>query len=96
MIIVAARITAKDGNREELISKSQNVIESTRQESGCISYELLASTEDDDVLMMFERWESMESLDAHMQTEHFKSFGLAIEELVAREIEIKIYSAEKV
>ena len=96
MIIVTATITAKKGQKDKIISKSQDVILSTRQESGCISYELLASTEDDDVLMMFERWESMESLDAHMQTEHFQSLGLAIEELVAREIEIKIYSAEKV
>ena len=40
MIIVTATITAKQGERDEIISKSQDVIESTRQESGCISYEL--------------------------------------------------------
>ena len=96
MIIVTATITVKKGNRDELISKSQNVITSTRQEQGNISYELLASTEDENVLMMFEKWESKEALDAHMQTEHFKAFGAAIEDIVAKELEIAIYAAEKV
>ena len=96
MIIVTATITGKPGKRDELISKSQDVIKSTRLEQGNISYELLASTEDDDVLLMFEKWENKKVLDTHMQTEHFKAFGSAIEDLVAKELEITIYSAEKV
>ncbi|WP_321423407.1 putative quinol monooxygenase [uncultured Methanobacterium sp.] len=95
MIIVTATITGKPGKRDELISKSQDVIKSTRLEQGNISYELLASTEDDDVLLMFEKWKNKEALDTHMQTKHFKSFGSAIEDLVAKELEITIYSAEK-
>jgi quinol monooxygenase YgiN len=56
----------------------------------------LASTEDENVLLMFEKWESKEALDTHMQTEHFKAFGAAIEDLVAKELEITIFSAEEV
>lgn len=96
MIIVTANITAKPGERDELISKSQNVIESTRQEQGNISYELLASTEDENVLLMFEKWESKEALDIHMQTEHFKAFGTAIKDIIAKELDITVYSADKV
>jgi quinol monooxygenase YgiN len=96
VIIVTANITAKPGERDELISKSQNVIESTRQEQGNISYELLASTEDENVLLMFEKWESKEALDAHMQTEHFKAFGTAIKDIIAKELDITVYSADKV
>jgi quinol monooxygenase YgiN len=95
MIIVSAIITAKKGNRNEIIAKSQNVIESTRKEEGCISYQLYASTEDVDVLLMFERWANMESLESHMKTEHFKEFGQAIEDILAKEIEIGIYNAEE-
>ncbi len=96
MIIVSAIITAKKGNRNEIIAKSQNVIESTRKEEGCISYQLYASTEDADVLLMFEKWENREALDNHMQTEHFAAFGDSIGGLIAVEIEIGIYSAEEV
>jgi len=95
MIIVTATITGKPGKRDELIFRSQDVIKSTRLEQGNISYELLANTEDDDVLLMFEKWENKEVLDAHMQTEHFKAFGAAIEDLMAKELEITIYSADK-
>ena len=95
MIIVTATITAKSGNRNEIISKSKDLIKATRQEAGCISYELLASTEDEDVLIMFERWEKMESLEKHMQTDHFKSFGPSIKELLAKELDIDIYFAKE-
>jgi quinol monooxygenase YgiN len=95
MIIVKATITAKPGDRDKIISRSQDVIGPTRSELGCISYELFASTEDKDVLMMFEQWENREVLETHMQTEHFKAFGAAIKDIVAKELEISIYSAEK-
>ena len=51
--------------------------------------------EDKDVLMMFEQWENREVLETHMQTEHFKAFGAAIKDVIAKEPEISIYFAEK-
>ncbi|MDY9923579.1 putative quinol monooxygenase [Methanobacterium sp.] len=96
MIIVTATITAKPTKRDEIISKSQDLIKSTRLEPGCISYDLYASIEDENVLIMLEKWENREVLDVHMKTEHFKMFGTVIEEFVAKEISIVIYSAEKV
>jgi quinol monooxygenase YgiN len=95
MIIVKATITAKPGDRDKIISRSQDLIGPTRSELGCISYGLFASTEDKDVLVMFEQWENREVLETHMQAEHFKAFGAAIKDIVAKELEISVYSAEK-
>jgi|BarGraNGADG00312_2_1021985.scaffolds.fasta_scaffold03992_5 quinol monooxygenase YgiN len=95
MIIVKATITAKPGDRDKIISISQDVIGPTRSELGCISYELFASTQDKDVLVMFEQWKNREVLETHMQTEHFKAFGAAIKDMIAKELEISVYSAEK-
>jgi quinol monooxygenase YgiN len=92
MIIVTATITAKHGKRDEIISQSQDVIESTRLESGCISYELFASTEDENVLVMFERWENIEALELHKQTDHYKAFGPSIKDLLEKKIELGVYS----
>ena len=64
MILVKATITAKPGDRDKIISRSQDVIGPTRSELGCISYELFASTEDKDVLIMFEQWENREVLES--------------------------------
>jgi quinol monooxygenase YgiN len=96
MIIVTATITAKHGKRDEIIIKSQDLIESTRLESGCNSYNLYASIEDEDKLLMLEQWDNLEVLESHMLTEHFKAYGAAIEDIIARKLDITIYSSDKI
>ncbi len=94
MIIVTAKITTKPGERDKIISKSQDLIDSSRLDPGCISYNLYASTEDDNTLVMLEQWENPEVLESHMQTKHFKAFGAATENILAEEMDISVYSAE--
>ena len=94
LIMVTAKITAKSGERDNIIAKAQDLITSSRLDSGCISYNLYASTENEDVLLMFEQWENFELLQSHMQTEHFKAFGTATGDILAGEIDIRVYSAE--
>ncbi len=96
MIMVTAKITAKPGERDNIISKSQDLIDSSRLDAGNISYNLYASTEDEDLLLMLEQWKTPEVLEAHMQTEDFKAFGAAIKDIVAEEMDIGVYSAEEV
>ena len=95
MIMVTAKITAKPGEKDKIILKSQNLIKSTRLELGCISYNLYASTEDDDTLLMFEQWENHDVLKLHMVTKHFKSFNESIKDNIAKEVEIKVYMGDK-
>jgi quinol monooxygenase YgiN len=95
MITVTAKITAKSGEKNKIISKSRDLIESTRLESGCISYNLYASTEDENTLLMFEQWENRDVLDLHMQTEHFKAFNASIENILENEVDIAVYSVDK-
>ena len=95
MIMVTAKITAKPDEKDEIISKAQDLIDSSRFESGCISYNLYASTEEENVLLMLEQWENQEVLQLHMQTEHFQAFNAAIEDIKEDEVDIAIYSADK-
>ncbi|SCG85456.1 putative quinol monooxygenase [Methanobacterium congolense] len=95
MIIVTAKIKAKKGERDKIIAKSQDIIKFSRLDPGNISYNLYADTGDDDLLVMLEEWESSELLEAHMQTEHFKAFGEAIKDSIAEEMDIGVYSADK-
>ena len=96
MIIVTAKIKAKKGERDKIIAKSQDIIKFSRLNPGNISYNLYADTEDDDLLVMLEEWESSELLEAHMQTEHFKAFGEAIKDIMAEEMDIGVYSADEI
>ncbi len=96
MIMVTAKIRAKIGEMDNIIAKSQDLIGSSRLDPGCINYNLYASTEDDNLLLMVEQWENIEVLQSHIQTEHFKAFGDAIEDILAGEMDISVYSADKI
>lgn len=92
MIMVTAKITAKPGEKDKIVSKAQNLIQFTRLESGCISYNLYNGTEDNNTLLMLEKWENQDVLNLHMQTEHFKAFNTAVENILAKEVDITVYS----
>ena len=96
MILVNAKITVKAGERDNAISKMQDLIKSTRLEPGCINYNLYINAEDENVLMVLEQWENQDVLDAHMRTEHFKAFNAAVADILAEEVDIAVYSADKI
>jgi len=94
MIIVTAMMNVKPGIKYAFILEANQLVEATRQEKGCISYDLLTSTDDEDLLIMLEKWEDIDSLNRHMETDHFKKFGDTIERFLTREIEVNSYSAD--
>lgn len=49
----------------------RELVEETRTETGCISYELLQRADDPTRLLLVEEWESQAHLDAHTRTPHF-------------------------
>ena len=75
MVIVTAKVTAAPGKRDEFIRTAQESIAATRKETGCICYELYASTEHPDKLMYFEQWATREALDNHMNSAHMAKFA---------------------
>lgn len=94
MIIVAATLTAKPGKREALLKVAAPCVTATRKEDGCISYTPYLSVENDDDIFVFEQWASKAALDAHMQTAHFKELGAAGKELMARDLQVKIFETK--
>lgn len=45
---------------------------------------------------MIEQYEDKEALDAHMQADHFKAFCGAAADILAEEMGVDIYSADRV
>ena len=64
------------GMREAYIRDSQELINKTNQEEGCLFYELCEIIEDDSqtdsTLTFVEAWKDQAALDYHFETEHFK------------------------
>ena len=67
---VVAVITAKAGSEQQVQEALTALVEPTRSEAGCISYELLVSAADPATFITMEIWRSQADLDAHLQTEH--------------------------
>ena len=95
MIIVMATLVVKPEKKGALVPLTLELILKTRDEEGCISYELLDSPEDECRKIFLERWESMETLDAHMKTEHFINFGKNTDGFFSEAMDIKVYEANE-
>jgi len=92
MIAVVAEIRVKDGKVEEYLAQAEKVVEGTRKEEGCIYYDCCRSADDPLGFAMVEKWKDKDALDAHMQTDHFKEFKSATEDLTAGPSAINLYS----
>ncbi|MGE0394098.1 MAG: putative quinol monooxygenase [Vicinamibacterales bacterium] len=66
-VFVVVRFRAKDGQADELRRALSKLVPPTRREPGCVQYDLLESPADPRDLCIFERWESEQALQQHVQ-----------------------------
>lgn len=77
MLLVVARISTAPGSREALLPAAERMVTATRQEEGCLSYELLEVVGTPDSFVMLESWRDRAALDAHMTAPAMAEFGAA-------------------
>lgn len=57
---------------DEVLPLYRELVEKTRQETRCHSYELFRNQKDPGHFVFIETWPDRAALDAHCQSEHFK------------------------
>ena len=93
-IAVVAKEIIKQGQEEAFAAHMVEMIELTRQEAGCISYDLYKTEDDPEAsLAMVELWESKEALDAHMASEHFQRIMPGTDAYKAAPAKVIIYKS---
>ena len=95
MIIVHATLTPKEGKLDEIVEKAQYLIKESKEHKGNISYNLYKNVEEN-TLLFVEKWKCQKGLDKHMEKEVFIKFGESIKDLLASELDIQLYSSEKI
>lgn len=90
MIKVIAKLTIKEDMVEELKTLVPGLVEETRKEEGCLSYQLFQDLKNKKVLTFIEDWESMEALQQHMNSKHFQDAMPKIAELQEKEMELSV------
>ena len=63
-------MTAKPGSEKPVADALQALVEPTRSEAGCNSYQLFVSAVDPATFITVETWSSREDLDAHLRSPH--------------------------
>jgi quinol monooxygenase YgiN len=69
-VVVVAIAKSKEGRAEEARALMSEVAAESRKEEGCIAYDLHVDKNDDDRIVLLERWESQDALDHHFTLPH--------------------------
>ena len=74
MIIVHGRVPLLEDAQEQAMEVFEVMATETREEHGCISYELFFNVEAPNELLIIQQWESVEDMEAHFRSDHMAWF----------------------
>ena len=95
MIHVVAIITARPGQRAQILQHFRANVPAVRAEKGCIEYGAAVDAENAlaiqtrwgaDTFLVIEKWESMEALKAHAAAPHMAAYGAKTKEMIASRV----------
>ena len=93
-LTVLAIARAKPGKEAELGKQLLALVEPSRDEEGCISYDIHQSNEDPAIWMAYENWRSDEDLALHFETPYLRAFGALGDELLAEPVSIQKFTVK--
>jgi len=91
IVTVVATFHAKPGKETELKAALTALVAPTRQEAGCLNYDLHILPEDPAKFLFHENWTSQAQLDAHLQSAHIKALLPRVDALCVAFPEITIW-----
>jgi quinol monooxygenase YgiN len=103
MIHVVAILTAKPGQRENVLTAFRANIPAVRAEDGCIEYHPVIDAEGvgsfqakigPDAFMVIEKWRDLAALKAHAASPHMAAYGAKVKDLLAGRTVQVLSSAE--
>lgn len=89
-LVVVADIVARHGREADLQRALAALVDPTRAEAGCVTYDLYRSTEEPGRFHFHEVWASRAAWDAHMASAHLAAFGAIRDDLVAA-LEVRLF-----
>lgn len=90
MIKIIAHFYVKNTEVDKAKRLTEDVVTKTRQEKGCISYEVFQDESDQGHLTFVESWAGEAEIEAHGKTMHFLNFVARMKEIHREDKEIVI------
>ena len=89
---VVARIKARSDNVSAVRELLSGLVEPTRKESGCVTYQLLQNRKDPTDFTFVEEWQSDSAFDAHLSSDHIIKALPRLVPITAEPPDIRTYS----
>lgn len=86
--VVVAHFRAKPGKEDDLERLLLSLVEPTRQERGCLLYDLHRDLQDPSQFLFYEIWANREVWDAHMASPHLDAFKPVVDDFLAGPLQI--------
>ena len=94
-LTVVAKVVAKESAVESVKSELLKLVAPTREEDGCIDYNLHQDNDHPAVFIFYENWASAACLEKHMHSDHFKTYIKAVNGLIEEKVVHKMTRIEK-
>lgn len=92
-VVVFASFVPRAENREDFLALMQQMVEHTRAEPGCETYDLYEAAGDQPSVHLFERYRDQGALEAHRATDHYKSYRAEAPDMLSEPIGVLVLSA---
>ena len=76
---IVSKIVAKPGKADALKPVLQGLLTPSRNDDGCLLYDLHQSIEDPNVFLFYETWQSKAQWEKHMATPHLQALNAFFE-----------------
>lgn len=90
-VTVLAILKAKEGMEEAVKQQVLSLVEPTRSEPSCISYDVHQGIDDKSLFVFYENWKNMEGLEKHREMPHLKAYRQRVENLLAKPTEVILF-----
>lgn len=96
MILVLGSVVVRDGSLDEALALSQEHVERSRGEPGCLEHGVSVDAQTPQRLVFVERWASMAALHAHFAVPASRGFARRLAALATQPPRLSIYDATEV
>ena len=77
VLTILAQIQAVPGKEDALIAEMHKLIAATKQEAGCLQYDMHRDNDKPGFFMFYENWETRKLWLEHMKAPHLASYNAA-------------------
>ena len=89
--VLVVQFKVKDGAGPKFEQAFAKAAKESRKEKGNRAYELSRSAKERNEYLLYERWDNLDVLSAHLKTPHFQEVAAVLGELGASPPEIRVF-----